>query len=146
MLSQTAEYALRAVLYLAGQPRGRPVRVDEIGDALRIPASYLSKTLGTLVRARVLGSRRGRYGGFRLAVVPEALPLMRVVAPFDDVGSRRRCLLGSPRCSDRTACAAHDAWKATSARLEQFFRSTTVADLRSARAVPPASSRSRRTV
>ncbi len=130
MLSQTAEYALRAVLYLAEQPHGRPVRVEEIGDALDIPANYLSKTLAALVRAGVLGSMRGPHGGFRMGVAPEDLPLMRVVAPFDDIGSRRHCLLGNPECSDHAACSAHRAWKETSARVEQFFRSTTVADIR----------------
>ncbi len=129
MLSQTAEYALRAVLYLAEQRHGRPVRVEEIGDALGIGPTYLSKTLGTLVRSGVLGSLRGPHGGFRLAVAPEDLPLMRVVAPFDDIGSRRHCLLGNPECSDQHACSAHRAWKETSSQVEKFFRSTTVADL-----------------
>lgn len=143
MLSQTAEYALRAVLYLAEQPHGRPVRVEEIGAALGLGPAYLSKTLGTLVRSGVLGSLRGPHGGFRLAVAPEDLPLMRVVAPFDDVGSRRHCLLGNPECSDQYACSAHRAWKETSAQVEKFFRLTTVAELRrkGAKAHPPRSRR-----
>jgi len=132
VLSQTAEYALRAVLYLAEQPHGRPVRVDEIGDALGIPANYLSKTLATLVRLRILASLRGPHGGFRLAVAPEDLALMQVVAPFDDIAARRHCLLGNPECSDHHACAAHQAWKRTSEQVEQFFRSTTVAAIRRA--------------
>ncbi len=136
MLSQTAEYALRAVLYLADRPRGRPVRVEEIGAALGIPANYLSKTLAALVRTGVLGSLRGRRGGFRLAVAPESLPLMLVVAPFDDIGSRRHCLLGNRECSDRGACSAHHAWKETSERVARFFRATTVADIRGAPAKP----------
>lgn len=141
MLSQTAEYALRAVLYLAEQPHGRPVRVDEIGAALGIPANYLSKTLAALVRSRVLGSLRGPHGGFRLAVAAEDLPLMRVVAPFDTIAERRHCLLGNAECSDRTACSAHHAWKETSRRVERFFRTTSVADIRRNRARPGARKR-----
>jgi Rrf2 family protein len=144
MLSQTAEYALRAVLYLAEQPHGRPVRVEEIGGALGLGPAYLSKTLGTLVRAGVLGSLRGPHGGFRLAVAPEDIPLYRVIAPFDDVGSRRHCLLGNPECADQHACSAHHLWKETAARVERFFRTTTVADLRlrpKQKARPPRSRR-----
>ena len=136
MLSQTAEYALRAVLYLAEQPHARPVRVEEIGGALDIPANYLSKTLATLVRSGVLASLRGPHGGFRLAVAPRDLPLLRVVAPFDDIGARRHCLLGNAECSDRSACSAHQAWKETSARVERFFRETTVADVHQGSAKP----------
>jgi Rrf2 family protein len=150
MLSQTAEYALRAVLYLANRARGGPVRVDEIGSALGIPANYLSKTLNTLVRARVLSSLRGPHGGFRLAVAAEDLPLYRIVAPFDQIVERRTCLLGNPECTERHACAAHHAWKETSEKVQQFFRTTTIADIRASDATlaRPASrgapSRSRR--
>lgn len=130
MLSQTAEYALRAVLFLAERQDQGPVRVDQIAAALGIPANYLSKTLNTLVRARVLTSLRGPHGGFRLAVAAEDLPLLRVVAPFDKIVERRHCLLGNPECSDRTACDAHQAWKETADKVAHFFRTTTVADIR----------------
>ena len=130
MLSHTAEYALRAVLYLAERGHPGSIPVDEMADALGIPANYLSKTLQVLVRARVLSSLRGPHGGFQLAVAPEDLSLMRVVAPFDPVVERRRCLLGRPDCSDRNPCAAHDRWKATAEKVANFFRSTTVADVR----------------
>lgn len=129
MLTQTAEYALRAVLYLAAHPN-RPVRVEEMSDALGISSSYLSKTLQTLARGRVLNSLRGRHGGFQLAVAAEDLPLMKVVAPFDSVVERRYCLLGRGKCSDATACAAHEAWKATAEQVAKFFRTTMVADIK----------------
>jgi Rrf2 family protein len=143
VLSQTAEYALRAVLYLAD--RNEPVRVEEIGAVLGIPASYLSKTLNTLVRARILTSLRGRHGGFQLAVAPEDLTLLRVVAPFDKVVERRHCLLGRPSCGDNVACAAHAAWKDTADRVAEFFRTTKVADIRGTPAqLTTRSTRSRR--
>lgn len=129
MLSQTAEYALRAVLHLAQHSSHRPVRVGEMATALRIPHNYLSKILHQLARAGVLLSLRGKAGGFRLAVPPDRLPLSAVVMPFDRVDDRRRCLLGRPQCSDRTACAAHTRWKEVADTVAQFFRDTTVADL-----------------
>jgi Rrf2 family iron-sulfur cluster assembly transcriptional regulator len=138
MLSQTAEYALRAVLYLAEQAEPGPVRVEEMADALGIPANYLSKTLATLVRSRVLASLRGPHGGFRLAVAAEDLPLMKIVGPFDAIVERRQCLLGRTECSDRTACAAHHAWKETAEHVARFFRTTTVADIRRPPAAFPA--------
>lgn len=131
VLSQTAEYALRAVLYLAGPAAGRQVSVDEIAAQLGIPASYLSKTLQILVKEKVLASERGRTGGFRLAHSPHRLTLLRVIAPFEETSGKRRCLLGRTTCADQTACAAHHAWKPTADRINEFFRMTTVAQLRS---------------
>jgi len=129
MLSQTAEYALRAVLYLAASGSDEPVRVGEMAQALAIPQNYLSKILHQLTRARVLSSNRGKLGGFRLAVAPERMALAQIVVPFDRLDERRRCLLGRPQCSDDTACAAHTRWKDVAERVTVFFRETTVADL-----------------
>ena len=131
VLSQTAEYALRAVLYLAGPAQGRVVSVEEIAGMLGIPASYLSKTLQVLAREKIVTSSRGRTGGFQLAVHPERLTLLRVVAPFGETGGKRHCLLGRTTCTDKTACAAHHAWKPTAERITEFFKVTTVAALKS---------------
>ncbi len=132
MLSQTAEYALRAVLYLADHcDEGPvPVRVDEIAGDLGIPANYLSKTLQTLVKDRVLRSVRGPRGGFCLARTPDQVTLYDVIAPYGDLDADRKCLLGRPECSDRNPCPAHHTWKATSDQLAAFFRTTTLADVR----------------
>lgn len=132
MLSQTAEYALRAVLHLAENcgEAPAPVRVDEIAGDLGIPANYLSKTLQTLVKERVLRSVRGPRGGFCLARTPEQITLYEVIAPYGDLDADRRCLLGRPECSDRNPCPAHHAWKQTSDQLAAFFRTTTVAAVR----------------
>ncbi len=132
VLSQTAEYALRAALYLAGRESNEPVGVEAIAAATDLPPSYLSKTLQTLVAAGILKSVRGRTGGFRLAVRPDKLPLMRVVEAFDERADKRHCLLGNHVCSDASPCAAHDRWKHASEAIMEFFRNTTLADLQAA--------------
>jgi Rrf2 family protein len=129
MLSQTAEYALRTVLLIAERGVAGPVGVDQIAQELGVPRNYLSKTLHQLARAGVLSSTRGPGGGFRLAVPAARLRLVRVIEPFDDIGAGRRCLLGRPVCSDRTACRVHGRWKATGEAVAAFFQDTTVAEL-----------------
>jgi Rrf2 family protein len=128
VLSHTAEYALRAVLFLAD--RGdRPASVDEIAAAVGVPRNYLSKTLHRLAQEGVLASTRGKGGGFRLAVEPGRLKLLEVVQPFDPITAERRCLLGRAQCSDRNPCPAHHQWRAVSEQVSEFFRERTVSDL-----------------
>lgn len=135
MLSQSAEYALRAVFYLAEHAGERSVRVNDVADALDIPRNYLSKLLHVLTRAGVLASMRGPHGGFRLALVPERIRLIDVVSHFDTFTLGRRCVLGRAKCSDANPCGAHERWKPLAAQINDFFRETTVADaLASARA------------
>jgi len=129
MLSQTAEYALRTVLFIAGHADEVPARAEEMAASLHIPRNYLSKTLHRLAHAGVLTSTRGRGGGFLLARRPEDIPLLAVVGLFDQIEPGRQCLLGRPVCSDEHACEAHVQWKDVSERVARFFSDTRVADL-----------------
>lgn len=131
MLSQTSEYALRAILHLHDEGEGKPIRVDDIAEALDVPRNYLSKILHVLAREGFLESQRGPHGGFKLAFSAEDLPLAKVVGCFepDLLSAEERCLLGRQRCTDTDPCAAHDRWKAVAEQLRRFFTHTTVADL-----------------
>ncbi len=129
ILSQTAVYALRAVIHLAESEGDALVRVDDMAEALDVPRNYLSKILHTLARGGMLRSTRGPGGGFRLAVPAGKLRLLDIVSNFDDMGERRTCLLGRSRCSDENPCAVHTRWQDASREVRSFFRETTVADL-----------------
>jgi Rrf2 family protein len=129
VLSQTAQYALRAALAIAAQPEGESMGAGRLALLLKIPPNYLSKTLHLLARAGLLQSNRGKLGGFRLARPAQRITLLEVVSLFDEVSAGRACLLGRPVCSDYNACAAHSRWKLVSDRNAAFFRDTTLADL-----------------
>ena len=131
MLSQTAEYALRAVLFIAEHGDGRPCRVADISVRLGIPQNYLSKTMHLLARNEILASSRGKSGGFRLAKPADQITLAEIVRPFEQLDARTSCLLGRPTCSDATPCAAHQRWKAVADSTKAFLRNTTVAEITS---------------
>lgn len=127
MLSQTVEYALRAVLYIAREhPRSIPV--SDVADAVEAPRGYLAKILGDLARARILESTRGPAGGFRLSGVPEAFALSDVVTAIDGT-EERRCLLGHGKCGENPTCTAHARWAPIANDMDAFFGKTTLADL-----------------
>jgi Rrf2 family protein len=88
LFTQTAEYAVRAVLCLSLSP-GRPLTTQQVAAQTRVPAGYLAKILQTLRRAGLVRSTRGTKGGFVLARDPQSLTLYDIVqvvdpiAPFD---------------------------------------------------------------
>lgn len=126
-LPQTAEYALRAMLHIAAR-HPAPVRVVDLVDVVKAPANYLSKTLHQLARAGLLLSTRGPLGGFRLAEAPDTVTLDRVIAVFAG-STEQRCLLGHGRCGQNPGCTIHERWKPVAAGMQEFFTTTTVADL-----------------
>ena len=129
MLSQTSDYALRAVLVLARHYGRAPVRTEQIAQATGAPRNYLSKTLYALVKAGLVTSARGPTGGFALAVAPDALTLAQVIDCFDEPRPQTRCLLGTAPCDPASPCAAHHAWTDIRAARRAPLTTTTVADL-----------------
>ena len=83
MFSQTVEYALRAVVYLAQHRAEGAVGNRTIAQATQVPTSYLSKVLHDLAAAEILVSRRGVGGGFQLRQSPDELSVLDVVNAVD---------------------------------------------------------------
>jgi Rrf2 family transcriptional regulator, nitric oxide-sensitive transcriptional repressor len=127
LLSQTTEYAMRAVLFIAARHPAQ-VRSAELAASLELPANYLAKTLGQLARAGLLISTRGSAGGFRLSRAPNEIRLVDVTRAFES-NEPRRCLLGLGPCGHNPGCLVHKRWLPSAHMIEGFFDSTTIADL-----------------
>lgn len=130
MLSKTAQYALRAMVYIARQKPGHSVLSREIAARTKVPAQYLSRILLTAVRDGLLESTRGIGGGFRLARSGARIRLIDVLAPFDDVLAKSRCPFGQSRCSDDRPCGFHEHWKPIATAYRSMLENTTLDDVR----------------
>lgn len=127
MISQTAQYALRAMVAIASEEG--PVLARQIAKSTSIPKPYLSTVLRLAVRAGILHSSRGRGGGFVLARPAERLTLFDIVSAFDDVGQGPRCPFGMPQCTDAQACPMHEVWKPVSLGFRNMLMKTPLSDL-----------------
>jgi Rrf2 family protein len=132
ILSQTAEYALRALTLLAQEPTGR-CDAGALAARVNVPQNYLSKILAQLVREGVVSSTRGKGGGFALGRRAESIMIYEIVAPFERLGAGPRCLLGQVVCSGRQPCPAHHDWSRLVDDLTRFLRRTTLARLAAGR-------------
>lgn len=128
MLTLTGEYALRGLIYMAQHGADRPITGNEIAARTGIPPKYLSKILGSLVRAGVLESTRGIGGGFQMTRPPKRISLFEVLAPFEQF-QRRRCPFGNQLCSEDDPCQAHDRWKRVIDAQLRFLNNTSVHDV-----------------
>jgi Rrf2 family transcriptional regulator, iron-sulfur cluster assembly transcription factor len=130
ILSQTAEHALRSMLYLGGRGASGPAPSSEIAAALGTPPNYTGKTLRRLARKGLLRSVRGPHGGFALLEEPRAVSVARLVDAVDDVAERPAvCLLGHRPCDARRPCEAHRRWSEVQKRTHELLERTTLADL-----------------
>ncbi|MBU2500690.1 Rrf2 family transcriptional regulator [bacterium] len=127
MISQTTEYALRAVVYLARKPEEQQ-GTKKISDAIQVPHGYLSKVLQKLTRAGLVTSSPGRSGGFRLARDPADIRVLEVVNAVDPLQRIQSCPLGI-ESHGSNLCALHQKLDDDLARTERAFASTSISDL-----------------
>ncbi len=127
MISQTAEYALRAMVYLAQHPEQSHTN-QQIARVTRVPIGYLAKVLQSLSRAGLITSRRGLGGGFALAKPAHEITIYEVIQAVDPIPRITSCPLKLKAHRDRL-CPLHqrldNAWEL----VEQSFRSTTLSDI-----------------
>jgi Rrf2 family protein len=66
-VSAKSDYALRALIEMAGREDGRAVSAEELGRLQDIPHGFLQAILADLRRSGVVMSQRGQSGGWRMA-------------------------------------------------------------------------------
>jgi Rrf2 family protein len=127
MISQTAEYALRAVVVL-GSHHDQPLTTQEIARVSQVPSGYLSKVLQSLGRAGLVGARRGLRGGYVLTRPLEELTVYDVVNAVDPLKRIVHCPLRLSAHAQRL-CSLHRRLDDATAMLETYFKQTTIASL-----------------
>lgn len=126
MLSQTAEYALRAIVVLAAD-RQSPWTAQAIAARTLVPQDYLNKVLQPLTRAGIVVAQRGRNGGFTLTRPPEEISVLDVISVVDPLRRIKHCPLGLK--SHTTLCPLHGKLDDALRIVEDAFRSTTIAEI-----------------
>jgi Rrf2 family protein len=124
-----ADYAVRAVVELAGSSQGSPRKVDDVAKAQGIPVSFLENILTQLRSSGIVRSQRGPEGGYWLAQPAEELNLANVIRAVEGplVGVRGQ----RPEEIEYVGSAEslQQVWIALRASLRKVLEHVTVADV-----------------
>ncbi len=127
MISQTVEYALRAVVHLAQfSPKSRTT--EQIAEHTKVPRAYLSKILHSLSRGHIVVTQRGIGGGVTLAAKPNELTLLEVMNAVEPVLRIKKCPLGITSHGIQL-CSLHRRLDNAIATIESAFANTTLAEI-----------------
>ena len=135
MIPQTAEYALRAIVYLINH-RGQAVRRTEIAAATCMSADYLHKILQELDRAGIVSTQRGPGGGYLLKADPETMMVWDVYSVVAAVPRIEACPLGIKE--HEQLCPLHQMLDNLAKSVEEALKSTRIIDLMSLQSRPGA--------
>lgn len=126
VITQTAEYALRAIVFLADQQA--PRTTSAIAEKTQVPAGYLAKVMQGLSKAGLVRAQRGLHGGFVLLQPAEQLTVLEIINAVDPIRRYKECPLG---LHGTNLCPLHRKLDDAAKAIEATFGDTTVADLNS---------------
>jgi Rrf2 family protein len=110
-LSRKADYALRAIRFLARLPRGATASINRIAEGETVPREFLAKILKELTKKDVILSFQGVTGGYRLARGARQISYLQVIEAVDGPMHLNLCTeSGGSYCGRNGACTMHSFW------------------------------------
>ena len=109
MISKKTKYGLKALLTLTQEYGRGPVLIAELAERERIPKKFLELILLQLKNAGILGSRKGKGGGYFLAKDPTQITMGRAIRVLEGPLAPVPCASETAyqeceECEDETSC------------------------------------------
>jgi Rrf2 family protein len=109
-ITRQADYAVRAVLYLARLGISERAATSTVAQEQRIPPSFLAKIISQLSIAGLLHTSRGARGGVTLAREPKEISLLEVIEAIDGPIQLNECVGEGGICSFEDDCPLRPVW------------------------------------
>jgi len=134
MLSKKTKYGLKALAYIARQQSKDPVQVASIAASENISHKFLESILLTLRKAGILGSKKGKGGGYYLLKEAKDIHMDDVIRLLEGPIAMLPCVSLNfyekcDDCPDETACSLHRLMLQVRDSTLQVLQSTNLADL-----------------
>ncbi len=134
MLSKKTKYGLKALTFLARCEESNPVQISEISKKENISHKFLESILLTLKKAGLLGSKKGKGGGYYLRKHPTEIKMTEVIRVLEGPIAMVPCVSLNfyekcDDCPDETLCSVHKLMVQVRDNTLDVFRNTTLADL-----------------
>lgn len=137
MITQKTKYAVKALMVLADEKAadGGALRIEEIAERSDAPKRFLEHILLDLKRAGLIGSKRGRAGGYELIKDPKRISLAEILRLIDGPIAPLPCLSRNAYqrcedCSDEKTCRVRAVFGGLYATYVLMIESLTLADVK----------------
>jgi Rrf2 family protein len=128
-ITRQADYAVRAVLYLARLGQNERAATSQVAQEQNIPPSFLAKIISQLSIAGLLHTSRGARGGVTLAREPAEISLFEVIEAIDGPILLNECVGEASTCSFDDNCPLKPVWCEAQNELVTRLKATDFAKL-----------------
>lgn len=123
-ITRQADYAVRAVLYLARLDKNKRAATSQVAQEQHIPPSFLAKIISQLSIAGLLHTSRGARGGVTLARDPKEITLLEVIEAIDGPIMLNECVGDGSNCTFDEDCPLKPVWCEAQSELVTRLRNT----------------------
>jgi Rrf2 family protein len=128
-ITRQADYATRAILYLARVGKDERVATSQVAKEQKIPPSFLAKIISQLSIAGLLHTSRGARGGISLSREPDQITLLEVIEAIDGPIHLNMCVERNGACAYEENCPLQPVWYDAQNELVGRLKSTTFGQL-----------------
>lgn len=127
-ITRQADYALRAVMYLAQMNSHQRAATSQIAEEQHIPPSFLAKIISQLSIAGLINTSRGARGGVTLARSANEISVLEVIEAIDGPIALNECTHSPDSCPFGDNCPMKPLWCDTQEELVQRLNSSYFSD------------------
>jgi len=127
LITRHTDYAVSALCCIA--KKAGPATVSELCTELEMPYAFLRGILQKLQKNGILGSSKGRTGGFELAKRPDKISLFRIMDIFQDTLRANGCVLKKHPCPRRKDCVLRKSISRVQNIMREKFEAITIQSL-----------------
>jgi Rrf2 family protein len=128
-ITRQADYAVRAMVYLAQLGPERRASTSQIAQEKQIPPSFLAKIVSQLSVAGLLQTSRGARGGVSLARPASEISVLDVVEAIDGPILLNDCVGENSTCVFGVDCPMKPVWCDAQKELVTRLGQTTFAQM-----------------
>ncbi|MCS6935898.1 MAG: Rrf2 family transcriptional regulator [Chitinophagales bacterium] len=134
MITKKSKYAIKALLFLSRHEHRKPVLIEEIARAERIPKKFLEAILLDLRKAGYLGSKKGKGGGYYLIKTPSQIHMAEIMRLFDGAIALVPCVAHRyyepcEECVDEITCPIREVFRIIREQTVAILKDNTFAEL-----------------
>ena len=123
-ITRQADYAIRAVRYLAKLEPNQRASTSLVAEQMKIPPSFLAKIISQLSIAGLLHTSRGARGVVTLARDPSEISILDVVEAIDGPIQLNECVGDPGSCPFSEDCLVHPIWTEVQEAMVKRLRET----------------------